>query len=206
MTRDEIAQDLSYVRALAEEGRNAPLVGGSIVVYFGVILAVAYGLQWAFITHQFGSPQGIWFAALWTGFGIASAIGVFLLRRRARQLPGAASSANRVDGIVWSGVGIAFFPVVLGSVARSVVSQDPTAPNVIMAFGFAAYGVVLRTTSILSQTSWLRAFALLSYAWSAALWFYMNEPWAYLLASAGCVTVLIVPGVIMMGREPKAIA
>lgn len=46
MTKDELAQDLAYVRTLAEEGRHAPLIGGPFLVLSGLLLSVAYTLQW----------------------------------------------------------------------------------------------------------------------------------------------------------------
>jgi len=205
MTRDELAQDLSYVRAIAEDGQKAPLIGGSVLIYFGVLLTVAYSIQWALLTGQFGHTSSIWFPVLWISFGLAMS-GVGLLRGRVRKLPGASSMANRTDGVIWQGVGVAILAVVIGAISHSIAKQDFTAPNLIMAFGFGAYGVALRSTAILSDNGWLRPFALLSFVLSAVLLFFLDEPWTYLLAAAGCVAVLILPGVVMMQREPKPLA
>lgn len=206
MTRDELASDLSYVRALAEEGRKAPLIGGSILVFFGVLLAIAYSAQWALLAEAFGHANPLWYPVVWIGFGVAASIGAPLLRGRVKNLPGAESAANRVDRVVWQGVGAGIMAVVVGAIGHSVASHDYTAPNVIMAFGFGVYGIALRSTAIFSESGWLRPFALFAFVWSAILWFFVDQPWAYLLAAAGCVVVLIIPGAVMMRRQPAALA
>jgi hypothetical protein len=50
MTRDEMLADLAYARTLAEEGRQAPLVGGAYLIFFGVLIALCYLIQWAALT------------------------------------------------------------------------------------------------------------------------------------------------------------
>jgi hypothetical protein len=52
---------------------------------------------------------------------------------------------------------------------------------------------------------WLRSFSFMSWAVSGVLWYFLHEAWLYLIAAAGCVAVLILPGLIMMRREPKAV-
>ena len=47
----ELAAQLGYVRTLAEEGRNTPLVGGPFLVLLGIVLSAAYVLHWALVTE-----------------------------------------------------------------------------------------------------------------------------------------------------------
>jgi len=56
MTRDQAAEDLAYVRTVAEEGQQAPLIGGVYLVLFGVLLSVGYVLHWSLLSGvlQFG--------------------------------------------------------------------------------------------------------------------------------------------------------
>jgi hypothetical protein len=56
-----------------------------------------------------------------------------------------------------------------------------------------------------SGHSWLRAFAWLSWVISGALWFFMGQPWAYLVAAGGAVLVLLDPGIAKMPNQPSKI-
>jgi len=202
MTRDEMLADLAYARTLAEEGRQTPLVGGGFSILFGVLLAAAYCAQYAVLAGHL--PNGA-IAVIWISFGVIAGLGCHLLSKRVRQLPGGASFTNQADRWVWNGVAIAILCVVVGSIGRGVFTNDFTAPNVIMAAGFGMYGVALYTTGRLSDQKWLEAFAWIAWAASLILWFFLDETWAYLVAAAASVTVLIVPGVLLLKREPSAI-
>ena len=204
MTREEMLSDLAYARTLAEEGRNAPLVGGSFSVLFGVLLAICYAAQWAVLT-------GVWpvdgdvIGYVWIGFGVCALIGSALLSARVRGMPGAAAIPNRVDRTVWQGVAIAILAVVAGTIARAIAQNDYTAPNAIVAAGFGLYGVALYATATVGGHTWLRAFAFTSWLVSCLMWYFLGEPWLYLLAAAASAVVLIVPGLVMMRREPKTV-
>ncbi len=202
MSRDQMLDDLAYARALAEEGRSAPLVGGAYLVLFGVLLAICYGLQWVALSGVVPA-LGTFIGAIWVGFAVAALTGVALISRRVRALPGSSAIPNRVDRAVWQGVTAAILAVVASTVARAVFHGDTAAPNAIVAAGFALYGVALHATATVGGQSWLHAFAALAWVVSALLWFFLDEAWLYLLAAGGCAAVLIAPGFIMMRREPS---
>jgi hypothetical protein len=202
MTRDEMLADLAYARTLAEEGRNAPLIGGSYLVLFGVLLTVCYGAQWAAQAGLLPVP-GDTIGLVWIGFGVCAFVGSMLLGMRVRKLPGGAAIPNRVDRNVWQGVVAAILVVVVGAILRGIVQQDYTAPNAIVASGFGLYGVALYVTATAGGHKWLRNFALLAWVVSGLLWYFLDQPWLYLLAAGACIAVLIAPGLIMMSREPK---
>lgn len=202
MTREELLQDLNYARTLAEEGRRAPLIGGSYLVMFGVLLAVAYSAQYLALTGQI--PRGV-IGFVWMGFGAAALVGSFLLRGRAKGLPGASSISNRADRTVWHAVAWAILFVVAGAIARGIFYDTYDATNAIMAAGFGLYGVALYSTATLSGHTWLRAFAWLAWALSAAMWVFLGEAWAYVVAAVGALLVLLAPGVVMMRAEPSKV-
>lgn len=202
MTRDELLSDLAYARTLAEEGRQTPLIGGAYLVLFGVLLAVAYIAQFYVLTNAV--PPG-YAGVIWMGFGLCAFVGSFLLRGRTRSLPGGASVGNRADRIVWQGVTIAILVVVAATILRSAFTQSFGSTDTIMAAGFGLYGVALYSAAGLSGQTWIKPFAWLAFLVSGALWFTMGEPWAYLIAAAGAVLVLLIPGVIMMRGEPSKV-
>jgi hypothetical protein len=188
LTREEMLQDL------------ASLIGGGYLVLFGVLLATAYSAHWAVLT---GLIPTLAIGFIWMGFGLLAFSGSFMLSGRVRSLPGGASLSNKADRSVWQGVAFGIGAVVAGVILRGVVSNDMTAANAIMAAGFGMYGIALFTTGSVSGQKWLQAFAWVAWAVSIGLWYFLNDAWAYLLAAGACVVVLIIPGVILLRREPS---
>lgn len=205
MTKEELAQEIAYVRTLAEEGRQAPLVGGSYLILFGTLLAVSYGMHWATLMGALGENGDDVLGYIWIGYFVFAFAGFALLVRRVHRKPGIASMANKVDRLVWRSVGLAITAVVIGCVGRMIIAQDYLAPNAIMGASFASFGIALGLTAAVSGQSWLTLVSLLSFATSATLFLYINEPWAYLLASIASVVVLLMPGIVLVRREPSPI-
>lgn len=205
MSRDDLLDDLAYARALAEEGRNAPLIGGAYLVLFGVLLCASYALHWAIFTGRIEALAPGHVGFVWIGFAVAAAIGMLALNSRVRSKPGGSTTANRVDARVWRGVGITISVVAVGILTQAILSGDFANANAIMAAGFGLYGLALYVTAGISGQRWLGWIAALAWAASAALWFSMAESWAYLIASAACLVVLAGPGLVLMRREPAAI-
>jgi hypothetical protein len=205
MTREEMLQDLAYARSLAEEGRHAPLIGGSYFVLFGALLSVCYLAQWAVLANLLPFEPNL-IGVIWLGFGVAAGVGWALLGRRVRALPGGAAIPNRVDRHIWQAVMLAILTVVAATVARAIFLSDFTAPDAIVAAGFGLYGVALYATGTIGGHVWLRAFAFMAWGVSGTLWLFLHAPWTYLFAAVASVAVLIVPGAVMLRREPAAIA
>lgn len=205
MTREELMQDLAYARTLAEEGRHAPLLGGAYLVFWGVLNAVAYGAQWAALTGRLPLFDGMIFPVIWISYGVIAGIGMFALRQRVRDKPGLTTIAVRAERAVWTGAGMAILAIVIGSIARMIISGDTTAPNAIFGAAFAIYGAALFAVATLAQQAWMRRFAWLSIGVALTLCLFANDDWAYLYAAIGSLLVLAWPGALLLKREPSAI-
>jgi len=205
MTRDELASDLAYVRAMAEEGRHAPLLGGSHFLFWGVLNAATYLLHWALLEGLIPTGGGAAFAFLWAGYGMIAAIGMTTLRGRISDKPGKSSLGVRAERAIWAGVSIAIVAIALGCIARMVVENDPLAPNNIMAPVLALFGAALMATAMLARENWLNLFAMIAYAFALVVGAFANAAWAYLVAAAANFIVLAIPGFILLRRKPAAI-
>jgi hypothetical protein len=205
VTREELLQDLAYARTLAEEGRHAPLLGGSYLVFWGVLNAFAFAAHWAILEGLLPFAGGAAFAILWLSYGVVAAIGMYFLRQRTRDKPGLTSIGSRAERAMWTGAAMALCAIVIGSVARMVMTQDPTAPNAIFGAAFALYGAVLFGVAMLSDQTWLKRFAWLSFGVAGVLCLFANQNWAYVNAAVGSLLVLVWPGVVLLRREPSAI-
>ncbi|MGD9968563.1 MAG: hypothetical protein AB7T59_18750 [Hyphomonadaceae bacterium] len=205
MTRDEMLADLTYARTLAEEGRHAPLLGGSYLVFWGVLNAVAFAAQYAIHAGLLPLMEGLSFAVLWVGYGAVAATGMVVLRMRTRTKPGLTTIGARAERALWTGAAIALMAVVLGSIVRMFANGDPSAPNAILGAAFALYGAALFGTASLSEQTWLRGFGWLSVAVAANACMFADQNWVYIIASVGSLLALAWPGIILLRREPSAI-
>jgi len=205
MTREELLQDVAYVRALAEEGRQAPLLGGSYLVFWGVLNAIAFTAHWAILTGYLPYLDGMIFAIVWGGYGLVAALGMLALRARTDVKPGLNAVGTRAERAAWGGAGLALIAIVVGSLARMLMTDDPTAPNAIFGAAFAIYGATLFGVATLSGQTWMRGFAWLSFGVTLTLCLFANADWAYLYAAIGSLLVLAWPGALLLKREPAAI-
>jgi hypothetical protein len=205
MTREEMLQDIAYARTLAEEGRHAPLLGGAHLLFWGVLNAAAFASQWAILERLLPFARGASFAILWLSYGALAAIGMTLLRLRARGKPGLTTIGARAERALWTGAAIALMAVVIGSIIRMMMTGDTTAPNAILGAAFALYGAALFGTASLSEQTWLRAFAWLAVSVAGTLCLFADANWAYIVAAVGSLLALAWPGLVLLKREPSAI-
>lgn len=204
MTRDEMLADLNYARAVAEEGRNTPLLGGAYLMFWGVANAIAFGVQYAILEGFLPLMDGLAFAALWLGYGAVAAIGMILLRLRGRGKPGLTAIGTRAERALWTGAAIAVLAVVIGSISRMFSTGDTSAPSAILGAAFALYAAALFGTASLSGHTWLRGFAWLAAGVALNACMFASYNWVYVIASIGSLLALAWPGIILLRREPAA--
>ncbi|MBB5519588.1 hypothetical protein [Amphiplicatus metriothermophilus] len=205
----DIAAELSYVRALAEEGRAAPLVGGALYVLWGALTALAAFASWLAAT---GVPPfdalGAW--RIWVGAGVAGWALSFVLGGRAGRKPGAATVGNRTANAAWLAVGIF---ITLFFIVLSVVHDDYVEAGVPRYFlfslmfpvAFGLYGVAFFATAAAARTVWFRYAAFAAWGFSALCLFLLGSIHQMLAAGAGAFVCAVLPGIALMRREPKEI-
>ena len=206
MTRDAqtIQDDIAYMRALAHEGRHAPLLAGRFLVAAALIFGTANIGQWAIQSGVIDvNPWAqLW---LWIGAGIVFAIALVMLIGQQKGRPGSQSSGNRAVGAAWSGVGYGIFVTWLGLVALSVKSGDWGWMSVMPTVVLVAYGSAWMVGAAMSGARWMSLTALLSYAGAVGVAWFIDSPAIYLIFTVVLVAVAFVPGLILMRQEPSEI-
>jgi hypothetical protein len=202
MTHADLSQDLAFVRQVAEEGRNAPYIGGPELVGFGGVTALAFAGHWAIGT--FGIVPWA-FIGLWVSYGIVMGLMGRTLRARARAqaLPGAGAISNRVDGLVWSAVTYALAATVIGTLIQAALIKDPIVVNWIVPASLALYGVALLTTGRFCGLRTLVIAALLAFLASIGLTILVNDANLYLYGALAVVISMVVPGALLSARPSK---
>ncbi len=198
---EDPAADIAWMRRLAEEGRDAPLLNGPVMVAAGLIFGVANALQWAI---QAGvapvEPEvQLW---LWLAASAVFAVALFLLIRRASRKPGFGSHGNKAVGAAWSGIGFGIFVMWLSLMAVGFRSGDWTMMWAMPSVVATAYGSAWIVSGAMAGRRWMTLIGLLAYAGAVVFGALVGDPVIYLAFTAFMVLTALLPGLALMRQEP----
>ena len=204
MTDDQmksVHDDIAYMRSLAQEGRNTPLLCGSVLVAAAVIFGTATLGQWAMAAGvlQLSPWAPVW---LWVGAGVLFSATLMVLIRRMDIKPGAQSPVNRAVGAAWSAVGFGIFAMWLTFMAIGFTTGDWEIMRAMPSVVFAAYGAAWMVAGTMTCTRWMSAVALMAYAGAVLLGVFAESAWIYLVFAGLMVFVALLPGLALMRQEP----
>ncbi len=206
MTRDTqaIQDDIAYMRALAQEGRHAPLLAGPVLVTAAVIFGAANLGQWALLSGAIdaGPWAPVW---LWIGAGLVFGAALAVLIGRMKGKPGFNSSGNRAVGAAWTAVGYGIFATWLGLMAMGLKTGDWSAMMAMPTVVFVAYGSAWIIGGTMTNTRWMTLTGLGSYVGAVAMGWFAGDMAVYLVFTLVIFAVALVPGLILMRQEPSEI-
>lgn len=174
------AADLASLRALAEEGRNRPLLGGRHFIVWGCAIAGASLMHMAIATGVLGWPL-FSLAIVWAVFtGGAAAITSFVLKVDKPQN----TIGSRVEHEVWKAGG-----AVLGTTALAILvfaylqlarSGSPDAFRLFALMPpitFGVYAIALAASAAAAGAAYLKPFAALSVVFLVLTALLANSAW-----------------------------
>ncbi|OGN50740.1 MAG: hypothetical protein A2352_00155 [Caulobacterales bacterium RIFOXYB1_FULL_67_16] len=206
MTRDTqtIHDDIAYMRALAHEGRHAPLLAGPILVAASFIFGIANVGQWALLTGLIDASRwaSVW---LWIGAGLVFGAALAVLIGRMKGKPGYQSAGNRAVGAAWTAVGYGIFATWLGLMAMGLNTGDWSAMMAMPTVVFVAYGSAWLVGGAMTKTRWMTLTGLGSYVGAVVMGWFAGDMVMYLVFAAVLFAVALVPGLILMRQEPSEI-
>ena len=204
MTRTpSLADDLNYIRDLAEAGQNAPLLGGRFLAMWGGLVSLAYLGHFLIAT---GAVQlgGMAYLYLWIAFGVLGGIGQFLLVSGVRGKAGQASAGNRVQGVLWTTSGMFLSVYFLGLIARMLLTGEGVEGfywSVPMVLGL--YGIGQFVTGAISGQPALKFAGIAAFAGVLAAVFLTGTEYIWLVGAVSAFLAVCVPGLLMMRAEPS---
>jgi hypothetical protein len=208
MTQDNLQvlrDDITFMRDLANEGSNAPLLFGGVMVAAGLIFGLASVGHWLVATGALRLPPW-WLMANWlTAAGVFGVVCTRLVRRAGAR-PGSNSGANRATGAAWSGVGFAIFASWAGLAAMAVATGDWRIMNAFPVLILALYGAAWFIAGELSRQGWIKLVALAAFVAAVVMGALANTAHLMLAYAVCLVLVAVVPGIVLMRREPAVIA
>ena len=203
MTKTEILNDLDYIKTMAEEGRNAPLLGGPIGLMWGILSSLTLLVHWGVLKGYIPIPiQNI--GVIWMMFGITGGVLSMVMGRRISSKSGAASVGNRVESAVWISSTILIFAYVFSIVLSHVVAENTVLLfDTIPAFAFGCQFFCYSVIAKMSGQKWLGIISLLSLAFVPISMFLLGKSELYLAAAFGVLLTVIVPALITIRRQPN---
>lgn len=198
-------EDLSRLRAIAEEGRAAPLLGGWHLILWGGAVGLALLINWAVAARLLPWP-GWSLAISWFGIAGLAWAASFAIGRHRFDSRGAHTVGNRVERAVWIAAGYFLMVLALALLAHGLLSADPTAWELYALMppvAFGAYAIALEASAVAAGNGSMRPNVLLSLAFAAATTLLIGEAEQSLVAAAGIALVAIPTGVRQLRDERR---
>lgn len=197
-----IRDDLSYLRALAAEGRTAPFLGGSILIAAGLLFGAAALVHWAIFAGVLDLPRYA-VAAAWLVAGLAFFASLMVVKRRIPGRPGAEAVSNKASSWAWAAMGWAVFAIFIAFYVASMRTGEWIIMDLFACIIMALYGSAWAFSAIITRTKWLMGVALASYAMAVVCAWFAGTTTLYLIYAAALVLLAAVPGMILRSREPS---
>tara|TARA_R110002051_G_scaffold2221_3_gene11568 strand:- start:2051 stop:2677 length:627 start_codon:yes stop_codon:yes gene_type:complete len=196
--------DLAYMRAMAQEGRQAPLLNGPIMVAAGLIFGAANLVQWAIVSDLVVvDPMAmLW---IWLTAGAVFCVALVFLIRRANRKPGAGSTGNKAVGAAWSALGFGIFIMWISLMAVGFTSGNWALMWAMPSIVATTYGTAWMISSAFSSQRWMTAVGLTAYAGAIACGALIGDPAIYLVFSVLMVLTGLFPGLVLMRQEPAEV-
>ncbi|MFA7262525.1 MAG: hypothetical protein WC068_05840 [Caulobacter sp.] len=205
MTDDKIQtlkDDIAFMRALAQEGSSAPLLGGSILVAAGVTFAVAGVVHWSVMSGLVNLPKAtvglVWPAALFVFLGL-----LLWLRRGGNSRPGAQSPGNRAASTAWASMGWTIFVIALAIAILAWRTQSYIPALIFPPLILGLYGMGWSVAAAMTGKRWIWMTAIGSYAGALLVAWLSVDPIVYLVYSVALLLLMALPGFILMRQEPS---
>jgi len=203
----DLAGEIAYVKTLAEEGRNAPLVGGVLYVIWGGVVGLAAALTYfsvaGILPMPFVGGLPFWIGAMAIGWGAS-----FLFGPRALRKPGALTIGNKTASAAWFAIGV--FMSLFWIAAMAFEGQFKAAGvepqfvfGLMFPIAFGLYGVAFYATAVAARLDWMRGFAIAAWIFSIAALYFIGDARQLLLGAVGSLVCAVFPGFILMRREPS---
>jgi hypothetical protein len=209
MTHDvqAIRDDLAFMRALAQEGRRAPLLIGHNLMVGGLFYGTVSLVCWALAVRVLILPwswAAIWSPGIWIAVTPPYLVYCYIRRTRWRATrPGATAITNRAVHAAYRGIGYALLSLMAAAVIAAHQMKTMAAfalfPSTIM----ACYGLGWLVAAAMSETKWLRAVAVASFAAALLIAAAIELTAGYLVMAAFLYLLVALPGWLLTRAEPS---
>ena len=196
----ELRDDVAFMRALAEEGRRAPPIGGSMLAWAGLIFGAASLVFYAELKGALELPGSglVWLVAV-VLYAVIGTLTVLHIRRQ----PGYGGTRNKAMGAAWSAVGYTIFAVWVAFALAAFRTGEEVIMFIFSPMILALYGLGWAVAAAISDAKWPGAVAGLAFVSAAATAWYAGKPELFLVYAAALLLTALLPGLYLM-RQARA--
>ena len=196
------AEDIAYVRQLSESGARAPLIGGRFMAWWGLLVTLGWTAQHFAVNGVIGDGNLI-FGYIWMSFAVAGMVGQYLLVRSMPPKAGGGSAGNRASQVIWGAGACAIVSMVVG-VALLARDVGYDVFDWIVPVAFAVYACALIVTGALAGDNIVKTAGYGAVVMVGLFTAFILDPSRYLIAAGGAAATVLLPGLLLLAREPKA--
>jgi hypothetical protein len=199
-----MSDDIAYLRDLAEAGASTPLLSGMALIVIGALFGLTSLAHWALFA--FAEPEDWMILALWLSVAAFSAGFTFIwVRTRMLKKPGIGSPTNRAVGWTWNSTGWVI-NILLAATLILSWRLDSSLPFTVFPSVIAAvYGGAWLVTRRLSGQDWMQWPTFGSFGFALLLSLLITTPYLWLAFSAAFFLNVMIPGIVMVRREPQTV-
>jgi hypothetical protein len=193
-----IRDDLAFLRALAEEGRESGGRGGAALLAAGLIFSACSVLQWAAVEGLIGQAVAT--------FAEKAGTALFLLILWVIHARSAAAGRSRMASVAWQGVGWSILTLIVTLAVATWRIQSPIFTYLLPSIIFALYGAAWTVAAVISGRVWIRLTAAGSYLAAVACAFVITQPIQCLVFAAGLLLLGALPGFVLLRQGGQTAA
>jgi len=206
MTKTDAHKNLDYLKSLAEQGANTPLLGGRIGLVWTALLVPTLFIHGAAAAGMLNISENS-VGMLWMVFGIVGGILSFILSRNLDKKPGSGSIGNKIESLIWPVQALLIFGYAIAAVLAINLNKAPLIIiNTIMPFAFALGAVNLILLGRITQQSYLFLAGIVSGLFMLLTMVFITEPSIYFISAIGVFFTGVLPSIIQMRKEPEYVA
>lgn len=194
------SEDLSFLRSLAESGRDAPLMAGPYLIAGGGWFAAASLIQWLpirdFLSLAANQATIAWLVAA-AGFAIHLSI---LIKRDRSKVE---NTSNRAVNAAWTAIGFGIFAFWMGTAVMAYQRGDGFLMNMISLQVLSVYGIGWLVAAAMTRQEWMKFTAFAAFATIPVLGAFVGTGHEFLIYSIALILTAVIPG-IRLSREADA--
>ena len=198
-----LRDDISFLRQMAESGRQGPILGGIFLAAAGVVFGCASILSWASHAHLLPFPlvgdgplwliAGVVFVGLWLAifFGIV---------RKSTTKPAA---NNAAFAAVWQGLALGVMTAFATTVFIAHQQKVDVVLSAYVPVIYAFYGTAWFSCAALAKRRWMYLAAFGCFVFAFVIAALTESNLQSLAMGIGLLLLLTLPGLRLMADEPR---
>ena len=184
------AEDLAFLRDLAEAARNTPFRGGDYLIAAGGWFALASLVVWLGAQGVLGPSRSLaYFAFPICGLGFAGTVAYLMRRDRGRV----ETAANRALGMAWAAIGWSILAFCTGAAVMAYRGQ-PFALNTITMFVVSVYGIGWALAATITRQGWMSVTAFFTFLTVPVFGALVGSGQEFLAYAITLVLIAVIPG------------